>query len=175
MSMSIVAHAREKSQSKSSARLLLLDLAIYANDCCGVAWPGDTTLYHEVNVSRQRIHEVKNKLEDAGELVILERPGDTNLYFIAWAGKPLGGTSAEQPGAHERRCPLHDPAVWDRCARQWPDRYPPRDRTEGESEISDGGGSGNSDPKTKRKRVRIQRYERSEAQRDERSPTHETA
>jgi hypothetical protein len=137
MSMSIVDHVRGKSQSKSSARILLLDLAIYANDCCGVAWPGDTTLYHDVNVSRQRIHEVKNALEDTGELVILERPGDTNLYLVAWQGTPLGGTSAEKPGEHDRRCPLRDPARWDRCARRWPDRYPPLANAGEGSEFSD--------------------------------------
>jgi hypothetical protein len=38
---------------------------------------------------------VKNAVEDDGELVILERPGFTNIYFEAWDGKPLGGTSAE--------------------------------------------------------------------------------
>jgi hypothetical protein len=137
MSISIVHHVREKSQAKGSARTLLLNLAIYANDCCGVAWPADATLSHDVNVSRQRIHEVKNAVEDDGELVILERPGFTNLYFVAWDGKPLGGTSAEQPGAHDRRCPLRDPVRWDRCARLWPGRYPPRDGAQGGSEISD--------------------------------------
>lgn len=81
MSISIVAHVREKSQAKGSARVLLLDLALYANDCCGVAWPADETLYHDVNVSRQRIHELKNTLENTGELVIVERPGLTNLYL----------------------------------------------------------------------------------------------
>ena len=77
MSISIVHHVREKSQSKGSARTLLLNLAIYANDCCGVAWASDATLYHDVNVSRQRIHELKNVLEATGELVIVERPGST--------------------------------------------------------------------------------------------------
>ena len=33
MSMTIVQHVREKSQSRSSARTLLLNLSIYANDC----------------------------------------------------------------------------------------------------------------------------------------------
>jgi hypothetical protein len=139
MSMNIVHHVREKSQAKGSARTLLLNLAIYANDCCGVAWPSDATLYHETNVSRQRIHELKNALEHKGELAILERPGDTNLYFVAWAGTPLGGTSAEHPDVHDHRCPLRDPALWDRCARLWPARYPPRVGAEG-------GVSENSDP-----------------------------
>ena len=92
MSMAMVHHVREKSNAQGSARTLLLDLALYANDCCGVAWPADATLYHDVNVSRQRIHELKNALETTGELVIVERPGSTNLYFVAWQGQPLGGT-----------------------------------------------------------------------------------
>jgi hypothetical protein len=48
--MSIVTHVREKSNARNSARTLLLNLAIYANDCCGVAWPADATLRHETNV-----------------------------------------------------------------------------------------------------------------------------
>jgi hypothetical protein len=114
MSMPIVAHVREKSNARSSARTLLLNLAIYANDCCGVAWPADATLRHETNVSHQRIHELKHLLKDAGELVIVERPGYTNLYFVAWQGKPLGGTCAET-GHHDPYCPLrHAPAPEER-------------------------------------------------------------
>src|SRR5262245_59407861 len=167
MSIPIVEHVREKSNTKGSAGFLLLDLAIYANDCCGVAWPSDETLYHDVHVSRQRIHELKNHLEDIGELVIVERPGFTNLYFVAWDGKPLGGTSAAQPSAYDHRCPLRDPAAWDRCAQRWPDRFPPRADVAGGSEIPDPlpspatpaipaggseiseGGSEFSDPKTR--------------------------
>jgi hypothetical protein len=108
MSISSVHHVREKSQSKGSARTLLLNLAIYANECCGVAWPADATLYHDVNVSRQRIHELKNALERTGELVIVERPGSTNLYWVAWQGQPLGGTFRDT-GQHDPRCPLRRP------------------------------------------------------------------
>lgn len=90
MSMAIVHHVRQKSQAKGSARTLLFNLALYANDCCGVAWPSNATLFHDVNVSRQRIHELKNALKAAGELVIVEGPGTTNLYFVAWQGRPLG-------------------------------------------------------------------------------------
>jgi hypothetical protein len=110
MSMAMVAHVREKSNSRNSSRTLLLNLAIYSNDCCGVAWPADATLRHDTNVSHQRIHELKHRLKDAGELVIVERPGYTNLYFVAWQGKPLGGTFPET-GHHDPYCPLrHAPA-----------------------------------------------------------------
>jgi len=120
MSITIVHHAWQKSQTHSSARTLLLSLAIHANDCCGVAWVSDTTLRHEVNVSRQRIHELKNTVEDAGELVILERPGTTNLYFVAMHGQPLGPQGEYQTtkrGQHMPGCPLRDPALRQRCAR----------------------------------------------------------
>jgi hypothetical protein len=108
MSITIVHHAWQKSQTHSSARTLLLSLAIHANDCCGVAWVSDTTLRHEVNVSRQRIHELKNAVEATGELTVVERPGSTNLYFVSWQGHPLGAqgdyrdTSRRQ---HQPGCP----------------------------------------------------------------------
>ena len=135
MSLSIVHHVREKSQSKGSARTLLLNLAIYANDCCGVAWPSDATLHHDVNVSRQRIHELKNRLEDQGELVIVERPGTTNLYFVAWQGQPLGGTSRDT-GGHDPRCPLRHPHRAARLTSPQADSPTAPDTHEG-SDISD--------------------------------------
>jgi hypothetical protein len=135
MSISIVHHVREKSQSKGSARTLLLNLAIYANDCCGVAWPADATLYHDINVSRQRIHELKNALEAMGELVIVERPGSTNLYYVAWQGQPLGGTS-QDTGQHDPRCPLRHPHLAASGASLEGDDCPTHDGGEG-SECSD--------------------------------------
>jgi hypothetical protein len=120
MSMTSVHHVLQKSQSQGSARTLVLTVAIHANDCCGVAWPSDTTLRHEVNVSRQRIHEVKNKVEAAGELLIIERPGTTNLYFIADKGKPVGLTLEmllDPEQKHEAYCPLRNPAEALRVAR----------------------------------------------------------
>jgi hypothetical protein len=120
MSMGMVVHVWQKSQTHGSARTLLLTLAIHANDCCGVAWPADTTLRGEVNVSRQRVHELKNAVKDAGELVIVERPGSTNLYFVAAHGRPLGPQGAYQTtrrGQHLPGCPLRDPALRQQCAR----------------------------------------------------------
>jgi hypothetical protein len=122
MSMAIVHHIWQKSQTRGSARTLILTLAIHANDCCGVAWVSDTTLRGEVNVSRQRIHELKNTVEDAGELVILERPGTTNLYFVAAHGQPLGPQGDHQTtkrGQHMLGCPLRDPVLRQQCARRF--------------------------------------------------------
>jgi hypothetical protein len=105
----IVHHVLSRSQTQGSARTLLFTLAIHANDCCGVAWVSDTTLRHEVNVSRQRIHELKNEVEATGELTIVERPGYTNLYFVAWQGQPVGGQGSYRavPGStNEPGCPL---------------------------------------------------------------------
>ena len=135
MSMSIVHHVLSKSQTQGSARTLLLTLAIHANDCCGVAWVSDTTLRHEVNVSRQRIHELKNIVEATGELIIVERPGYTNLHFVAWQGQPVGGQGSYRaaPGStHEPGCPLRR-------------RMPVTPGTGGVSGESDTQGSGGSD------------------------------
>jgi hypothetical protein len=120
MSMPIVQHVWQKSQTRGSARTLLLTLAIHANDCCGVAWVSDATLHHEVNVSRQRIHELKNAVEASGELVILERPGTTNLYFVAMHGVPLGPQGEYQTtrrGQHMPGCPLRHADLRQQCAR----------------------------------------------------------
>ena len=109
MSRSIVQHVWQKSQSQGSARTLLLTLALHANDCCGVAWVSDATLRHEVNVSRQRIHELKNAVKATGELIIVGRPGYTNLYFVSWQGQSVGsqGSYRAAPGStHEPGCPL---------------------------------------------------------------------
>ena len=42
-----------------------------ASNCCGIALVSDTTLHHEVNLSRQHVHELKTILEDAGDCVIV--------------------------------------------------------------------------------------------------------
>jgi hypothetical protein len=140
MSMTMVAHVRDKSQTRGSARTLLLDLAIYANDCCGVAWPADTTLFHDVNISHQRIHELKNALERTDELVIVERPGTTNLYFVAWQERPMGGTPLGTRDGHDPSCPLRHARLAQRCMHQGPD---------GVFASQEGEGSENSDPSAK--------------------------
>ena len=198
MSLSIVHHVREKSQSKGSARTLLLNLAIYANDCCGVAWPSDATLHHDVNVSRQRIHELKNMLEAAGELVIVERPGTTNLYFVAWQGQPLGGTFRDT-GRHDPRCPLRhshraapctSPGVDGATVPEAPEGSEVSDplETPGVSEAPDPQGSDSSDgrgqipltrkqgktiqksPGRLRRRVAVAQYDGADAPRDPTAP-----
>jgi hypothetical protein len=92
-------------------------------------------VYHDINVSRQRIHELKNALEAMGELVIVERPGSTNLYLVAWQGQPLGGTS-QDTGQHDPRCPLRHPHLAASSARLGVDHCPTLD-TGGGSDISD--------------------------------------
>jgi hypothetical protein len=116
MSMAIVHQVLAKSQTRNSARTLLLTLALHANECCGVAWASDATLRREANVSRQRVHELKNALEEDGELVIVERPGTTNLYFVAAHGQPLGPQGDYQTtkrGQHLSSCPLRKGGVSD--------------------------------------------------------------
>jgi hypothetical protein len=145
MSKPIVDHVREKSNTRNSARTLLLDLALYANDCCGVAWPADATLYHDVNVSRQRIHELKHAVARTGELVLVARSGFTNLHFVAWQGIPLGGTS-KADGQHDPRCPLRNPQIAAVCARRWPGRFLSADGGEGSDQPETSTPPGVSDP-----------------------------
>jgi hypothetical protein len=80
--------------------------------------------------------------------VIVERPGATNLYFVAWQGKPLGGTSHDI-GHHDPRCPLRHPRLAAQCASRGADGPTAPDKQEG-SEIPDTltmqEGSGPSDP-----------------------------
>jgi hypothetical protein len=119
MSMPIVHHVLEKSQTQGSARTLLTVLAIHANDCCGVAWPSEPTLTHEVNISLQRLHELKQVLPDTGELVMVRRPGKRTLYFVAWHGRPYGPQGeylTTKRGQHQPGCPLRyhpvDPSTY---------------------------------------------------------------
>jgi hypothetical protein len=114
MSMPIVAHVRTKSQTKGSALALLYDVAIYANDCCGVAWPTEPTLTHDLRLSLQRLHELKQRLTERGELVMSRRPGRRTLYFIAFHGRALGPQGeylTTKRGEHQPGCPLRDHPV----------------------------------------------------------------
>ena len=80
-----------------------------ASNCCGIAWVSDTTLHHEVNLSRQHVHELKTILEDAGDCVIVARSGYTSLYFVPWQGLPVAhqDTNRAGPGStHEPGCSL---------------------------------------------------------------------
>jgi hypothetical protein len=107
MSMPIVAHIRAKSQSKGSARVILLNLAVYANDCCGLAWPSILHEAHDVNLNRRNLHYQHNALVAAGELLIHtgQGPRGTNLYQLAHQGVPLGALSRDPNVPHERGCP----------------------------------------------------------------------
>jgi hypothetical protein len=68
--------------------------------------------------------------------VIVERPGATNLYWVAWQGQPLGGTSRDT-GQHDPRCPVRHPHLAASGASLEGDDYPTPDG---------GGGSECSDP-----------------------------
>jgi len=109
MSMGILAHVRSKSQTKGSARNILFNLAVHANECCGLAWPSISTEAHEVNITRRNLHYQHVALVEAGELVIHlgEGPYGTNLYQLAWEGVPLGAPSHEAVAdlPHEKGCP----------------------------------------------------------------------
>ncbi len=97
MSMLIVDHVCDKSQTQSSARTLLVILALHANDCCGLAWPAIETLRHKVNVSERQLHYDVKKLSKIGALQVIPGAGPcgTNLYRVFAPGIEPGAPDIE--------------------------------------------------------------------------------
>jgi hypothetical protein len=102
MSMPIVDHVCDKSQTQSSARTLLVILAIHANDCCGLAWPAIETLRRKVNVSERQLHYDVAKLRQLGAIQVVPAPGvnGTNLYRVYAPGIEPGAPDT----AHVKGC-----------------------------------------------------------------------
>jgi hypothetical protein len=106
MSMSIVDHVCDKSQTQSSARTLLLILAIHANDCCGLAWPAIETLRRKVNVSERQLHYDVKTLRRMGAIQVISGAGPygTNLYRVYAPGIEPGAPDV----AHVNGCRWRD-------------------------------------------------------------------
>ena len=81
MSSSTVAQVRSASQSKGSARLLLLVIASHENPDTGWAWPSLETLAHEVALSRRRVIQLVHVLETLGELIVRRGHGRGHVNF----------------------------------------------------------------------------------------------
>ena len=106
MSMPIVNYIRQKSQAPAFAIPLQLNLAIYANDCCGLAWPAIGTLCHDLNRSERQIHSAMQQLRQSGRVRVFmgAGPKGTNIYQLCdEAGEPLAKPVDEQ--THQRGCP----------------------------------------------------------------------
>jgi hypothetical protein len=84
MSFTCLQQVFHKSQFHGNAKVLLLALADYANDCCGLAWPAVETLSVKVGVNLRNTHKLLKQVSTGpmAELEILVRAGPhyVNLY-----------------------------------------------------------------------------------------------
>jgi hypothetical protein len=109
MSFVLMQHVFYKSRHHGNAKVLLLALADYANECCGLAWPAVDTLAAKVGINVRNTHYLLRQVSrgDHPELEILLRQGPhcTNLYRLR--GMPLGAGCPEGQGAagHTKGCP----------------------------------------------------------------------
>jgi hypothetical protein len=81
MSSSTVAQVRSSSQSKGSARLLLLVIASHENPDTGWAWPSLETLAREIALTRRRVIQLIHILEGLGELTVRRGHGRGHVNF----------------------------------------------------------------------------------------------
>jgi hypothetical protein len=88
---------------------LLCDLADYANDCCGLAWPKVETLAAKVGVNLRNTHKLLKQVSTGptGELEILLRagPNKTNLYRFRGVSLETGCRHRHSVVQHQRGCP----------------------------------------------------------------------
>lgn len=99
--MSIKEMSRIWSESKSRSNRLLLELALadYANDD-GICFPSHSTLAKKVRSSKRTVIRMLDEMETAGDLVVRERCGTSNLYVL------LAGCDAKE---QKRRCAILTP------------------------------------------------------------------
>jgi hypothetical protein len=105
MSFPILQHVFYKTQYHGNAKVLLLALADYANDCCGLAWPSVGSLTVKVGVNERNTHyllrEVSTGFNPELEILRGQGPHGTNLYRLR--GVPLaapGGCPWQHPTYH---------------------------------------------------------------------------
>ena len=81
MSIHCLNRVWDHSNQKGSALLLLLAIADYADEN-GFAFPGLAALAARIRMSRRQTMRLLARLEEAGELLVLHRPGRGNLYVV---------------------------------------------------------------------------------------------
>lgn len=119
MSIKVMNHVWEKAPVRGTMLLMLIAIADNANDH-GAAWPGIPKLAEKTRMTERNAQVVLRKLEAAGQLLIDERPGTSNMYRIPFTeelqaeaqrrlnatpqeDEPVGppnGASAYQPLSH---------------------------------------------------------------------------
>lgn len=71
-----------ESEAKGAAKLVLLAIADCANDE-GIAWPSMATVARKCGLTSERgVREHVKRLEESGELEVIERPGRSSVYRI---------------------------------------------------------------------------------------------
>jgi len=113
MSFSIVQHFFYKTQFDGNAKVLMLALADYANDCCGIAWPAVESLVKKVGVNERNTHRliklVATPQPDSGyysELEIFpgQGPNGVNIYRVRGVSLPTPGGFQGGVFTHTKGC-----------------------------------------------------------------------
>src|SRR5579863_1952178 len=72
----------ESSKHKSNAFVVLLMIANHAHSDGTLAWPSVRTLARESRISEREVRYTLRQLERSGELVTIERKGQSNMYSL---------------------------------------------------------------------------------------------
>jgi hypothetical protein len=109
MSFHILQHVFHKTQHHGNAKVLLLALADYANDCCGLAWPAVETLAVKVGVNLRNTHKLLKQVSTGShaelEVLLRQGPGYTNLYRFRGVSLETGCRQRQGVAAHDKGCP----------------------------------------------------------------------
>jgi hypothetical protein len=109
MSFQLSQHVFYKSQHHGNAKVLLLALADYANDCCGLAWPAVDTLMAKVGVNLRNTHKLLKHVSSGAmaELEVLVRAGPHKVTLYRFRGVSLETGCRDGQGVlkHQKGCP----------------------------------------------------------------------
>jgi hypothetical protein len=109
VSFVLMQHVWYKTQHHGNAKVLLLALADYANDCCGLAWPAVDTLSAKVGVNLRNTHKLLRQVSTGphGELEIMLRqgPSHVNLYRLRGVSLETGCRTGHDVSRHQKGCP----------------------------------------------------------------------
>ncbi len=109
MSFHILQHVFHKTQHHGNAKVLLLALADYANDCCGLAWPAVETLAVKVGVNLRNTHKLLKQVSTGShaelEVLLRQGPSYTNLYRFRGVSPATGYRQRQSVATHDKGCP----------------------------------------------------------------------
>lgn len=85
MSVQAIAAVFDHSESRGSARVVMIVLAEHA-DPYGFCWPGVKRLAHQCRIDRRNVQRHVLQQVEAGELEVCYREGQSNVYRILLPG-----------------------------------------------------------------------------------------